>query len=68
MVNWQEIAEWVALLWGLLIMSVIIVFIIEGHIQNEKFKNLLQRKINRFLHCEVEYAVWRNRKKKAETP
>jgi hypothetical protein len=64
----MELAETVAALWGLILAAVILNLIVMEIIQSGKEKRFLQREIDRFLRNEVEYAIWRDRQKKAKTP
>jgi hypothetical protein len=64
----MELAETVAALWGLILAAVILNLIVVEIIQSGKEKRILQREIDRFLRNEVEYAIWRDRQKKAKTP
>jgi hypothetical protein len=62
------IAETVAALWGLVLAAIILNLIVVEIIQSGKEKRVLQREIDSFLRNEIEYALWRNRQKKAKTP
>jgi len=61
------LAETVAAVWALGLMGLILNFIVLEIIQSGKDERLLQREFSRVLHNEVEYALWRNRQKKAKT-
>ena len=58
-------AETVAALWVLVLAAVILNLIVVEIIQSGKEKRILQREFSRVLQHEVEYALWRNRQKKA---
>ena len=62
------LAETIAALWGLILFGVIYYFMVVEIMQRGKNERLLQKKIDRFLRHEVEYAIWRDRQKKAKTP
>jgi hypothetical protein len=62
------LAETVGVIWGFGIFGVIYYFIVVEIMQRGKNERLLQKKIDRFLRHEVEYAIWRGRQKKAKTP
>ena len=59
------LAETVAAFWALGLMGLILNFIVLEFIQSGKDERLLQREFSRVLHHEIEYALWRDRQKKA---